>query len=147
VKVDIHSYQIHNVLNVYRRQLSQSQAKATAQVPKHSDFKAELDRVTLSGDDSRQSIFDRVSSTILDRIRNYGEDAPGPESPAPAGPSPPRPQSPAPVKGKQFFFNTLDHENRKVTNAMPVENTSALINHLAVQAKKEGPTDSELDAN
>ena len=141
--MQIPSYQIQNVLNVYRRQLSQG--KQAVQPPKQSDFKAELDRVTLGGD-SRESVFERVSSTILNKIRTYGESAPGPESPAPEGTPPKQPPSPAPVKGKQFFFNTLDQENRKVTNAMPVDDSSALMNHLAESAKKEGSTDSELDA-
>jgi hypothetical protein len=141
LKVDIHSYQIHNVLNVYRRQLSHG--KATAPTQQQSEFKTQLDRVTLSGGDSRQSVFDRVSSTILDRIRNYGENAPGPESPAPRGTPLQQPQPPAPSKARQFFFNTLDQQNRKVTKAMPVDDSSALMNHLAILTKKEGSTESE----
>ncbi len=143
--MDIHSYQIHNVLNVYRRQLSQG--RTAAPTPQQSAFKAELDRVTLSGGDSRESVFERVSSTILDRIRTYGELAPGPESPTPEGTPLHHPLSPAPNKGKQFFFNTLDQENRKVTNAMPVDDSSALMNHLVELAKKEGAADSQSDAN
>jgi hypothetical protein len=41
----------------------------------------------------------------------------------------------------------LDQKNRKVTNAMPVDDSNALMNHLAELAKKEGPTDSEMGAN
>lgn len=146
LKVDIHSYQIHNVLNVYRRQLSQG--KKAAPTSQQSTFKAELDRVTLSGgDDSRESVFERVSSTILDRIRNYGEHVPGPESPPPEGTPRQHPQSSAPSKGREFFFNTLDQDNRKVTNAMPVNDSSALMKHLAELAQKKGVVDSKLDAS
>jgi hypothetical protein len=143
--VDIHSYQIHNVLNVYRRQLSQG--KTAAPTSQQSAFKAQLDRVTLNGGDSRESIFERVSTTILDRIRNYGEQVPGPESPSPEGIPRQHPQTSAPGKGKQFFFNTLDQDNRKVTNAMPVNDSSALMKHLADLAKKEGVAESNSDAN
>jgi hypothetical protein len=139
LKVDIHSYQIHNVLNVYRRRLSQG--KTAAPTSQQNAFKAELDRVTLSGGDSRESVFERVSSTILDRIRNYGEAVPGPESPSPEGTPRQYPQASAPGKGRQFFFNTLDQDNRKVTNAMPVDNSSALMKHLAELAEKEGVAD------
>jgi hypothetical protein len=139
LKVDIHSYQIHNVLNVYRQQLSQ--AKKAAPTSQQSKFKAQLDLVTLSGGDSRESVFERVSSTILDRIRNYGEYVPGPEAPPPEGIPRQHPQVSAPDKGRQFFFNTLDQNNRKVTNTMPVNDSSALMKHLAELAKKEGAAD------
>jgi hypothetical protein len=145
LKVDIHSYQIHNVLNVYRRQLSQG--RKAAPTSQQSTFKAELDRVTLSGGDSRESVFERVSSTILDRIRNYGEQVPGPESPPPEGTPRQHPQASAPSKGREFFFNTLDQDNRKVTNAMPVNDSSALMKHLAELAQKKGVEDSKLDAS
>jgi hypothetical protein len=143
MKVDIHSYQIHNVLNVYRRQLSQG--KAAAPTPKQSDFKSELDRVSLSQGDQRESVIERVSSNILDRIRNYEGYTPGPESPAPEGSLSQHPHSPATLRGRQFFFNTLDQDNRKVTNAMPVDDSSALMNHMAELAKKEDGNDSESD--
>ena len=139
--MDIHSYQIHNVLNVYRRQLSQGKAAAAA--PEQSDFKAELDRVSLSQGDQRESVIERVSSSILDRIRNYGETTPGPESPTPEGTLPRHPHPPAPVTGKQFFFNTLDQENRKVTHAIPVDDSSALMNHMVELAMKEDQSESD----
>jgi hypothetical protein len=143
MKVDIHSYQIHNVLNVYRRQLSRG--KASAPTPQQSGFKSELDRVSLSQDDQRESVIERVSSNILDRIRNYEGYTPGPESPSPEGNFSLHPNSPATYKGRQFFFNTLDQDNRKVTNAIPVDDSSALMNHLAELAKKEIGKDSESD--
>jgi hypothetical protein len=145
LKVDIHSYQIHNVLNVYRRQLSQGRTAAPS--PQQHEFKAELDRVSLNGGGSREHVFERVSSTILDRIRNYGESVPGPESPPPEGIPRQYPQASAPGKGRQFYFNTLDQDNRKVTNAMPVNDSSALMKHLADLAQKEGAEDSNVDAN
>lgn len=142
--MDIHRYQIHNVLNVYRRQLSQG--KAAAPTPQQSEFKSELDRVSLNQGNQRESVLERVSSNILDRIRHYGEFTPGPESPSPEGSLSQHPQPPATLKGKQFFFNTLDQENRKVTNAMPVDDSSALMNHMAELASKENGTGSESDA-
>lgn len=141
--MDIHSYQIHNVLNVYRRQLSQS--KTAAPTAHQSDFKAELDKVTLSQGDQRESVIERVSSNIIDRIRNYGETTPGPESPAPEGRLPQQALPPATHKTRQFFFNTLDQDNRKVTHAMPVDDSTALMNHMAELAKKENGADSESD--
>lgn len=143
--MDIHKYQIHNVLNVYRRQLSQG--KAATPTPQQSEFNAELDRVTLADGDSRENVFERVSSSILDRIRTYGEHAPGPESPSPEGRVPQHHHPPAPDRGNQFFFNTLDQENRKVTNAMPVDDSSALMNHMAQLEKKQSAEDSKPDAS
>jgi hypothetical protein len=143
--VDIHSYQIHNVLNVYRRQLSQGRTAVPSS--QQQAFKAELDRVTLSGGGSRESVFERVSSTILDRIRNYGESVPGPESPSPEGNPRQYSQAPAPGNERQFYFNTLDQDNRKVTNAISVNDSSALMKHLAELAQKEGAVDSNWDAS
>ena len=141
--MDIHSYQIHNVLNVYRRQLSQG--KAAAPTPQQSDFKAELDRVSLNQADQRDSVIERVSSNILDRIRNYGETTPGPESPTPEARLSENTHPPATDRSKQFFFNTLVQENRKVTHAMPVNDSIALMNHMAELAKKKDGADSESD--
>ena len=59
----IQSYQIHNVLNVYRKQLSQGpNAKTTqgsAKAPAH-------DRVELSVNAQRQALIDQVSTEIVD---------------------------------------------------------------------------------
>ena len=65
----IHSYQIHNVLNVYRKQLSQDSTRI------NSGFSARRqtaqDRINISFDGQRQSLFDKISSEIVDRITRF----------------------------------------------------------------------------
>lgn len=66
----IHSYQIHNVLNVYRRQLSR---ETTRNVSGDTDRnKAALDRFNLSDIGQRQSLFEKISSEIVQRITQFG---------------------------------------------------------------------------
>ena len=62
----IHSYQIHNVLNVYRRQLSQGTARKTIDNPERN--RAVQDTIKTSNHGQRQSLLEKISSEIVQRI-------------------------------------------------------------------------------
>ena len=65
----IHNYQIHNVLNVYRKHLSQeTDAKKSAPPPEAPKG----DNAALSSGFHRQSLIDQVSAEIVDRISQGG---------------------------------------------------------------------------
>ena len=68
----IHSYQIHNVLNVYRKQLSQGNLKPLSDSVVKNQTAEE--RIDLSANGQRQSLFDKISSEIVERIARYGPD-------------------------------------------------------------------------
>ena len=68
----IHSYQIHNVLNVYRRQLSQGTARETIDNPERN--RAVQDTIKTSNHGQRQSLLEKISSEIVQRIAQVGPD-------------------------------------------------------------------------
>jgi hypothetical protein len=69
----IHSYQIHNVLNVYRRQLSQGTARNISSTS--SKNQPDLDRINISTNSQRQSLFDKITSEIVERLTRFEPDA------------------------------------------------------------------------
>ncbi len=120
----IPSYQIHNVLNVYRKQLSQGPGTSRAKpFTPHSP----QDRINISFDDQRQSIIDRISSEIVDRIAQDG-----PETQFGSVLADQLSRSVTERNGiegqpdTEFSYTVIDKHNRKVTNTMPVKNLSPL---------------------
>ncbi|NIV99789.1 hypothetical protein GWN26_11930, partial [Candidatus Saccharibacteria bacterium] len=65
----VSSYQIHNVLNVYSKQLSQDR---NAQKLKPANEKQPPDQINLSPEGKRRAILDRVAQDILNKISRYG---------------------------------------------------------------------------
>ena len=67
----IHGYQIHNVLNVYRKQLSSGTA---GKVSKDNQAKSQSvqERIDIAGQGQRKSLFDKISSEIVQRITQFG---------------------------------------------------------------------------
>ena len=68
----IHSYQIHNVLNVYRRQLSRGTMQVNGQSASKTPSTA--DRIEVSIDGQRQSLVDKISAQIVERITQFGPE-------------------------------------------------------------------------
>ena len=68
----IHSYQIHNVLNVYRQQLSRGTTRNATGDPDKG--KASQDRIDISDRMQRQTIFEKISSEIVQRITQFDPD-------------------------------------------------------------------------
>ena len=74
----IQSYQIHNVLNVYRRQLSQVRSDHLQQVGTRD---AKSDAVSISTEGKNQSIMEKVVATlnlvasVLKKITNVDPDS------------------------------------------------------------------------
>jgi hypothetical protein len=120
----IHSYQIHNVLNVYRKQLSQGTgakgSEPMSAAPKN-------DHVELSANLQRQSLIDQVSAEIVDRIAQGSpqtrfDEAFAQQMVRSAGTEPGQTSR----REVEFTFTVIDENNRKITNTMPVENFSPL---------------------
>jgi hypothetical protein len=124
----IQSYQIHNVLNVYRRQLSQG--KKLGQLPSQSSNTCS-DSVTISDEGKRKSVIEKVSANIINKLSKYE-----PKGEAQAnGINDHRKDVGKTVadgysKDKDFIFNVIDQNNKKVTNSICVDDSSVLINRL-----------------
>lgn len=124
----IHSYQIHNVLNVYRKQLSQGTgAKSSNPMP----TTPKNDRVELSASFQRQSLIDQVSAEIVDRIAQGGpqrrfEEAFAQQMNRSTGTETGRTSK----REVEFTYTVIDENNRKITNTLPVENFSPLTGQV-----------------
>ena len=122
----IHSYQIHNVLNVYRKQLSQKTVNGS---PNQRPAAAQAsDRINISAEGQRPKIMDNISSQIVDRITKFGPKSEFDKAlagqlsrlndnndPRPAGGDAP---------GTDFTYTTIDERNRRSTSTLEIENVS-----------------------
>jgi hypothetical protein len=118
----IHGYQIHNVLNVYRKQLSHGPGANGSKGSTTADTK---DRITISEKGQRQSIMDKISSEIVERITQAG---PGNEFEAiVAGQlsTKPKKEQEIPSNGHTSFkYTAIDEQNRKSTNTLTIQGFS-----------------------
>lgn len=120
----IHSYQIHNVLNEYRKQLSRSQVtlRKTASAGPETN-----DHIMLSDEVQRQSIIEQVSSDIVERIKNSNKHQ------WEAGVRLSRRQADGGEethekikREKEFTYTLIDEFNRKMTHKLPVRDLKPL---------------------
>ena len=120
----IHSYQIHNVLNVYRKQLSQGPGTAA---PKPSAPHPPQDRINISSAGQRQSIIERVSSQIVDRIAQFGPETRFVSALSSEFPRPVTERNAISNQQEtEFSYTVIDEHNRKVTNTLPIQKLSPL---------------------
>lgn len=132
--MEIPTYQIHKVMRVYTKQLTQSKL---LERNKSSVSKASVDQITISTEGKRQAIIDQVAADIVERITNFG----------------PRDEFDQEIVDKleneigrkvdfkkaqksEFVFNTIDGEKGKTTSSIPVEDSQFLINRLEDLAKE-----------
>lgn len=130
----IPSHQIHNVLKVYSRQLSQTRMLERQKALGRTQ---PSDKINISAEAKRQSIIDKVAADIVDRITQSGpqddvekgiidklEDELG------------QSVSFKDANDGKFIFNVIDDNDGKTTNALQVENTVFLMNRLEQLAKE-----------
>lgn len=146
----IHSYQIQNVLSVYHKQLSQGTARGDS--AQASKMKPALDRIDISVKGLHQTLFEKISSEIVERITHF---EPGVEFEsmlagrmAPSGnPTTNTPVEaevlPNPRKESSFTYTLIDEHNRKRTQKLPIKHFGAAVEDMASTAE---PT-VEIGAN
>lgn len=122
----IQSYQIHNVLNVYRRQLSQANSIPEGKSgPRHP----RSDAVSISEHGKNQSIMEKVTASVLKKITNVD---PGSEfSREMIKQVQHTPHDPHSIqRDKSFIFNTIIGDNQKETRSIAVDTSRGLMNRL-----------------
>lgn len=127
----IQSYQIHNVLNVYRRQLSQGKSDH----PQHGGtHNTKSDSVKISEEGKNQSIMEKVAASVLKKITNVnpGSDF-GQEMIKQVQKT--KKDIYRVQKESAFIFNTIVGNNQKVTRSIAVDNSQVLMNRLNELAK------------
>ncbi|MBT8369189.1 MAG: hypothetical protein KJP23_31230 [Deltaproteobacteria bacterium] len=135
------SYQMHNVLNVYSKQLRQNMAlggkhKRPEQQP--------ADRINLTPEGKRRATIERVSKDILDKISRYGSLSPTRHNLTDLAKINSINETLTEKEKKTtFVFNAIDTINNKKINTLSVEDSSFLIQPPDQSGKEVGDNKTE----
>ncbi|MGD9225204.1 MAG: hypothetical protein PVF26_01810 [Desulfobacterales bacterium] len=137
----VSSYQIHNVLSAYSKQLSQDKG---VQTPKTRDKKPLADEINLSAEGKRRATIDKVAKDILNKISHYGSNSEIKASQLD------RPRENLKnhfgsdsKKETTFVFNVIDDLNKKTKTALSVNHKSFLMKRLEQLEKDAVEKDAE----
>ncbi len=135
------SYQMHNVLNVYSRQLRHNMTSANK---KSLSEKLPTDQVSLTPEGKKQATIERVSKDILEKISRLGSRSGVDQQPTERAKDGVENETAA-DDGKEatFVFNVIDTINQKRRNTLSVEDSSFLIKRLEQLSKEEGDKKTE----
>jgi hypothetical protein len=127
----IQGYQIHNVLNVFRRQLSQGAFDSSRHGGPHRSAAAPA---MISKKKNKQSIMEKVAANVFRKITNV---APGSDIVSPMGDSVNNVDkgSHAASKDNAFVYHTIVDNNRKETRSIAVNDSQGLMSQLDELAK------------
>ena len=135
----IHGYQIHNVLNVYRKQLRHGPGGNSSQTLQTSSAK---DRIEISSDGQRQSLMDKVSTEIVERITQTGPENQFEKLLADQLVEKPQQSAGMPSDSPtDFRYTVIDENNRKITNSLTIRGVSLNVNDPDIK------TGNNLDKN
>ena len=132
--MEIPTYQIHKVMKVYTRQLSQSKM---LEKQKAAAGKSSMDKINISAEGKRQAIIEKVANDVVERITSFG----------------PKDEFDQEIvdrleqeiggkvdfkksKASTFEFNVIDGDNNKTTNTVSVKNSDYLLNRLEQLTKE-----------
>ena len=125
----VSSYQIHNVLNTYSKQLSQDRS---AQKPARGNKRQLSDQIQLSTEGKRRATIEKVAKDILTKISDYGANGQLEDDEQKlSGGSDQKTSESDNKKETAFVFNVIDDLNQKTTTALSVKDTNFLINKAA----------------
>jgi hypothetical protein len=137
----VSSYQIHNVLNVYSKQLSQGRS---AQQEKTETKKPLSDQINLSAEGKRRATIERVAEDILNKIYSYSRSGKIKANPHGLPRENVKKYTESDSKKEtEFVFNSIDVRNRKTKTALSVEDTKFLIGRPEEPAKDTVEKDSD----
>jgi hypothetical protein len=137
----VSSYQIHNVLNVYSKQLSQGRS---AQQEKTETKKPLSDQINLSAEGKRRAANERVAEDILNKIYSYSRSGKIKTNPRDLSRENEKKYTESDSKKEtEFVFNSIDVRNRKTKTALSVEDTKFLIGRPEEPAKDTVEKDSD----
>jgi hypothetical protein len=139
--MQIPSHQIHNVLKVYSKQLSQTRI---IERQKALGKSAGSDKINISAEGKRQAIIEKVATDIVERITSSGprdeieqeiinklEDEIGQSIDFKANQG-----DNVAYQNNEFIFNVIDGDNEKTTNTLHVNDASLLLKRLEQLAKE-----------
>ena len=132
--MNVPSYQMHNVLNVYCRQLRQSLVADKKNITLNKSL---ADQIHLTPEGKRQATIEKVSKDIFEKITRFDSLV---ENKRPSN-GPPKSETIDATAANQtnekpFVFNVIDNINKKRTNTLSVEDSRFLIQRLEQLAKE-----------
>jgi len=136
------SYQMHNVLNVYSKQLRDSMTSGNR---KNLSEKLPADQVSLTLEGKRQTTLEKVSKDILEKITRFGTQNGVDQQPTERATE--RVEKEIGVDDTEestFVFNVIDNINQKRRNTLSVEDSSFLIKRLEQLSKEVGDKKMEF---
>jgi hypothetical protein len=138
----VSSYQIHNVLNVYSKQLSQDR---NAQKLKPENENQPPDQINLSTEGKRKAIIERVAQDILNKISRYGTKSEMRTQEQDLSRENAKSVTDSDKKKETgFVFNVIDELNKKTKTALSVKDTKFLIDRLEQLAKDAVEKDADI---
>jgi hypothetical protein len=138
----VSSYQIHNVLNVYSKQLSQDRG---VQKQKAGNKKPLSDQINLSTEGKRRATIEKVAKDIISKISHYGsnDEIKASKLDRPRENLKNHFESDT-KKEKTFVFNVIDDLNKKTKTALSVKDKSFLMNRLEQLDKDAVEKDADI---
>ena len=132
--MQIPSYQMHNVLNVYRKQFTRNEL---SQRQSTGDVKAPGDRVSLSSEGKRQAIIEKVTAEIVERITNFGpQEALDHEIINQLEQDTGTTVMFGDPKNSEFKYNFIDANNEKASATLSINDSNGLVSRLEELAKE-----------
>jgi len=128
----IPSYQMHNVLNVYSKQLSLNRIGGNS---KNQFQKSLTDQIKVSPEAKRKATIERVANEILDKITHLGNQNAEDQIAKEVSDQEQRNQGKS-KKTNQFIFNVIDELNKKKQSSLSIEDTHFLVNRLEQLVKE-----------
>ncbi len=129
----VSSYQIHNVLNTYSKQLSQGRSPQKQEGEKKTQL---ADQIQLSAEGKRRATVKKVSKEILRKIAEFGANGQVKNhAQSLTGGKAKKTLESDNKKESAFVFNVIDDLNQKTTTALSVRDTDFLINKFEQLAK------------
>ncbi len=140
--MSVSTYQIHNVLNVYSKQISQDRS---AQKLKSGNKKYPADQINLSTEGKRRATIEKVAQNILSKISHYGSKGEiKTEEQDLSRQNAKNHYESDNNKEAAFVFNVIDELNKKTTTALSVKDTDFLVNRLEELAKNAVEKDADI---
>ena len=130
------SYQMHNVLNVYSKQLRNNM---TSEKKEKGPDRLPADQVKLTPEAKRQATIEKVSKEIVDKITRFGSQANTHRQLTEEAKD--RSQNETSVSETNettFVFNVIDAINKKITNKLFVESSGFSVQRLEQLSKEDG---------
>jgi len=124
----VSTYQIHNVLNVYSKQLSQDRS---APKLKSGNKRNLADHINLSTEGKRRATIEKVARDILGKISDYGSKNERKTTQQDRFQEKKEDHHESDYKREAaFVFNVIDELNKKTTTALSVKDTDFLVTKL-----------------